>query len=109
MANTGDLILAAAASLLGGIGLKLADWTLSRGSRKDAADKETRHEQDTHITNLEKRVDEKQREVDYWREKYYDVLEERMDQFVALVMAGKIPREDLAKYLEAPPNDDKRT
>ena len=76
-----ELWIALVTALLSGIGLKAADAFFSRGQRREDYAKTLRDElrlevQQLHarIDSLEKELAEKDKMVDYWREKYYSLL-----------------------------------
>ena len=95
-----DIWVAAIASLLGGIGLKLTEWLLSKKQKEQEDVKDARLELQHRYDNAEKKIEELKKEVDLWRRKYYDLLEDRIDQFVAMIMSGDATMDDVRKFIE---------
>lgn len=66
-------------AILGGSGLKLIEWWLSRSKEKDNSAKEFRQELRTDLTEVKRELDRVEAELDAWRDKYYDQLEKNIE------------------------------
>lgn len=72
----------------GGLGLKFADWLLNRSKNEEDAATSFRKELREEIATLRAELGRVSKEVDEWREKYYDVLEELIASKAKLIDNG---------------------
>lgn len=78
-----EAVIALIATLMGASGLKFVEWLLSRSQRKQELDLTLRNELRSdveslrqEVINLKKEVDDKQDDIDSWRERYFKIVQE---------------------------------
>jgi hypothetical protein len=76
VSNVHEGWLALAGAVLGGSGLKVIEFWLSRGKRHDDEETIIRKELREEVKYLHQELKEVQEELDEWREKYYALREE---------------------------------
>jgi hypothetical protein len=86
-AEIGAAWLALIGATFGGAGLKFIEYYLSRGKAKDDTATVLRAELRTEVTQLRSELVRVETELDSWKGKYYDLL----DQFFNLKKELKIP------------------
>jgi uncharacterized coiled-coil DUF342 family protein len=78
-----EAVIALIATLMGASGLKFIEWLLGRSQRKQELDLTLRNELRadvealrSEILNLKKEIDDKQDDIDSWRERYFKIVQE---------------------------------
>jgi hypothetical protein len=91
--NVIDTYAAAFAAVFGGIGVKVLDKLMSKRSEQFLEATKIREELRAEVVSLRKEVDDMQVEVDVWREKYYD----QMNQNLILNQIGETLRIEIQR------------
>lgn len=87
-------VIALVGTLCGGVGLKLTEWLLTRGKTNVEDARAIREELRLQVTSQKAEIDQLEKEVDDWREKYFALLQDYMKIQTDLQIAlEKIKRE----------------
>lgn len=71
-------LIALAGALFGGAGLEFIKRWLAKAKEKDDTAVNLRNELRGDLTELKKELDEVEREVTQWKDRYYDIVEKKL-------------------------------
>ena len=100
MSVSQDTVLALVGTLFGGAGLEFVRRALSKSKEKEDSATALRNELRTELTSLKTDMQSIERELDVWKQKYYELYEKYVEVKIRydsalkqLAIEGKIPEE----------------